>query len=57
MGFTSGEKRSRMTLVYDPHLIMGTITGRFDQNPMKTASCVEETRITVQKIIQGHNSY
>ena len=34
---------------------MGTITGRFKQNPLKTATGVAETRLTV-KIVKGHNS-
>ena len=35
---------------------MGTITGRFHQNPLKTVGGVAETRLTAEKVIKGHNS-
>ena len=35
---------------------MGTITGRFHKHPLKTARGVAETRLTVEKLIKGHNS-
>ena len=35
---------------------MGTISGRFHQNPLKTARGVAETRLTAEKLLKGHNS-
>ena len=35
---------------------MGTITGRFHKNPPKTARGFAETRLTVEKLLKGHNS-
>ena len=35
---------------------MGTITGRCHCNPLKTAKGVAETRLTVEKLLKGHNS-
>ena len=35
---------------------MGTITERFHLNPLKTARGVAETRLTVEKLLKGHNS-
>ena len=35
---------------------MGTITGRFHSKPLKTASGVAETRLTVEKLLKGRNS-
>ena len=35
---------------------MGIITGRFHSNPLKTARGVAETRLTIEKILRGHNS-
>ena len=35
---------------------MGTITGKFYQNPMKTVEGVAETRLTAQKLLKGHKS-
>ena len=35
---------------------MGTITGRFHQNPLKTVGGVAETRLTAEKLLKGHNS-
>ena len=35
--------------------MMGKITGRFQQNPMKTARGAEGTRQTVEKMTKGHN--
>ena len=35
---------------------MGTITGKFNKNPLKTARGVAETRLTVEKLLKGHNS-
>ena len=35
---------------------MGTITGKFHQNPLKTVGGVAETRFTAQKLLKGHNS-
>ena len=35
---------------------MGTITGRFHSNPLKTARGIAETRLTAEKLLKGHNS-
>ena len=35
---------------------MGTITGKFHQNPSKTLGGVAETRLTAEKLLKGHNS-
>ena len=35
---------------------MGTISGRFHKNPLKTARGVAETRLTAEKLLKGHNS-
>ena len=35
---------------------MGTITGRFHSNPLKTATGVAETRLTVEELPKGHNT-
>ena len=35
---------------------MGTISGRFHLNPLKTARGVVETRLTVEQLLKGHNS-
>ena len=35
---------------------MGTITGKFHQNPLKTAGGVAERRLTAEKLLKGHNS-
>ena len=35
---------------------MGTITGKFHQNPLKTVGEVAETRLTAEKLLKGHNS-
>ena len=35
---------------------MGTITGKFHQNPLKTVGGVAETRLTVEKLLKSHNS-
>ena len=35
---------------------MGTITGKFHQNHLKTARGVAETRLTVENLLKGHNS-
>ena len=34
---------------------MGTITGKFQQNPLKTVGGVVETRLTAEKLLKGHN--
>ena len=41
---------------YDTFQVMGIITGRFHLNPLKTARAVAETRLTVGKLLKGHNS-
>ena len=55
-GYNSDKKRPSVTLVYDPLQIMGTITGRFHKNPLKTARGVAETRLTAEKLLKGYNS-
>ena len=35
---------------------MGTITGRYHLNPLKTARGVAETRLTAEKLLKSHNS-
>ena len=35
---------------------MGTISGRFHLNRLKTARGVAETRLTAEKLLKGHNS-
>ena len=35
---------------------MGTIIGKFHQNPLKTVGGVAETRLTAEKLLKGHNS-
>ena len=35
---------------------MGTITGKFYQNPLKTVGGVAETRLSAEKLLKGHNS-
>ena len=35
---------------------MGTITGKFHQNPLKIVGEVAETRLTAEKLLKGHNS-
>ena len=35
---------------------MGTITGRYHLNSLKTARGVAETRFTAEKLLKGHNS-
>ena len=34
---------------------MGTITGKFHQNPLKTVGEVAESRLTAEKLLKGHN--
>ena len=36
--------------------VMGNITGKFHQNPLKTVGEVAETRPTDEKLSEGHNS-
>ena len=35
---------------------MGTITGKFNQNPLKTVGGVAETRLTAEKLLKVQNS-
>ena len=35
---------------------MGTIAGKFHQNPLTTVEAGAETRLTAQKLFKGHNS-
>ena len=35
---------------------MGTMTGKFHQNTLKTVGGVSETRLTAEKLLKGHNS-
>ena len=51
------KKRSSVTSVQYAHLqVMGTITRKFHQNPLKTVGGVAETRLTDEKLLKGHNS-
>ena len=46
-----------MTSVKYDHLqVIRTITGRYHENPLKTARGVAQTRLTVEKLPKGHNS-
>ena len=50
-GHNSGKKQSCVTFIYyDPLQVMGTITGKFHQNPLKTAGGVVDTRTCVDKM-------
>ena len=55
-GHNSGENQLSMTPIKHDHLqVMGTITGKFHPNPLKTAGGVAETRLTAEKLLKGHN--
>ena len=57
-GHNSGKKQSDVTLIYyDPLQVMGTITGRYHKNPLKTARGFAETRLIIEKLLKGHNSH
>ena len=48
-GHNSGKKQSGVTSIqYDPLQVMGTITGKFHQNPLKTVGGVAETRLCLR---------
>ena len=50
-GHNSGKNQLSMTSVkYDPLQVMGTITKKFHQNPLKNVGGVAETRTSVVKI-------
>ena len=50
-GQNSGTNQSSMTSIKYAHLqVMGTITGKFHQNPLKTVGGVAETRTSVDKM-------
>ena len=52
-GHNSGKNQSRMTSIKYAHLqVMGTITGKFHQNPLKNVGGVEETRTSVDKMVK-----
>ena len=60
-GHNSGKNQSSMTSIKHAHLqVMGTISGKFHQNPLKTVGGVPETRTSVEKkrlkLTKGHNS-
>ena len=56
-GHNSGKKQSGVTFIYyDPLQVMGTITGRYHKNPLKTARGFAETRFIIEKLLKGHNS-
>ena len=47
----SGKNQLSMTSIkYDHFQVMATITGKFYQNPLKTAGGVAETRTSVDKM-------
>ena len=49
MGHNSGENQLSMTLIKNDHLqVMGKITGKFHQNPLKTVGGDAETRLCLQ---------
>ena len=53
MGHNSGKNQSSMTSVKYDHLhVMETITGKFNQNPLKNVGGVEETRTSVDKLVK-----
>ena len=48
-GHNSGKNQSSMTSIKYAYLqVMGTITGKFNQNPLKTVGGVAETRLCLQ---------
>ena len=48
-GHNSGKNQSSTTLIKYDHLhVMGTITGNFHQNPLKTVGGDAETRLCLQ---------
>ena len=48
-GHNSGKNHSSMTSIKYAHLpVMGTITGKFHQNPLKTVGGVAETRLCLR---------
>ena len=48
-GNNSGKNQLSMTLIkYDHPQVMGTITGKFYQNPLKTVRGVGETRLCLR---------
>ena len=50
-GNNSGKNQSNMTSIKYDHLqVMGTITGKFYQNPLKTVGRVAETKTSVDKM-------
>ena len=52
-----GKKRSSVTSVYyAQRQVMGTITGKFHQNPFKIVGGAAETRLTAENLLKGHNS-
>ena len=50
-GHDSSKNQLSMTSIKYDHLrVMGTITGKFHQNPLKTVGGVAETRTSVDKM-------
>ena len=50
-GHNSDNNQLNMTsMKYDHLQVMGTITGKFHQNPLKTVGGVAETRTSVDKM-------
>ena len=50
-GHNSGKNQSSMTSIKYAYLqVMGTITGKFHQNPLKNVGGVAETRTSVDKM-------
>ena len=48
-GHNSGKNQSSMTSIKYAHLqVMGTITGKFHQNPLKSVGEVAETRLCLR---------
>ena len=56
-GHNSDKNQSSITSIKYAHLqVMATISGKFNKNPLKTVGGVAETRLTVEQLLQGHNS-
>ena len=47
-GHNSGKNQLSMTSIKYHFLVMGTITGKFHQNPLKTVGGVAETRLCLR---------
>ena len=51
MGHDSGKNKLSLILIKHDHLqVMGTITGKFHQNPLRNVRGVAETGISIDKM-------